>query len=237
MSLWKWLPGEKAVWPDVPKGFVREPFTAFIPLCSIVLGIAMFVGMVIYPIWMKKMYKRSISLWERSVMTFFVTSVIIHFGLEQYYALHSAEIPKLDNHNIIARAWRYYAVSDTRWFGEQEGIPQSEYSCMKGLEYLAAYLCGPTIALSIILHFMNSPWAYIVQSVAVTAQAYGLIITWIPAYYEGLVSVPEADPVLYWGLFLGLQSPWFFIPLAIIIHSGIVVNRYFKAGAKKLHSK
>jgi len=39
--------------------------------------------------------------------------------------------------------------------------------------------------------------------------------------------------VLYWGLFWGIQSPWLFIPIALIIHAGINVSSAFKKESKQ----
>ncbi|KAJ3338916.1 hypothetical protein HDU93_008894 [Gonapodya sp. JEL0774] len=79
----------------------------------------------------------------------------------------------------------------------------------------------------IILAYFNSPWRWAVQSAAVTAQAYGLFITWLPAVYENLQSVPKNDPVLFWGYFIGWQFPWALIPVLAVVQAGWETTKMF----------
>jgi hypothetical protein len=137
-----------------------------------------------------------------------------------------------DNMDWQARAWRHYGVSDTRWHGFRPGQDPAITGCIFGLEWLAAYLCGPTVVLAIIFYIMESPWRWVMQPVTVTAQAYGLFITWIPAFWENLRSVPKEDPVLFYGYFWGWQMPWAIIPVMAIIQSGIEVSKIFKKAAQ-----
>eukprot|EP01106_Pelomyxa_sp_JSP_P017345 TRINITY_DN6_c0_g1_i1.p2 TRINITY_DN6_c0_g1~~TRINITY_DN6_c0_g1_i1.p2 ORF type:complete len:123 (-),score=26.16 TRINITY_DN6_c0_g1_i1:80-448(-) len=88
------------------------------------------------------------------------------------------------------------------------------------------------VVLTIILYIFQSPWRWPVQCVAVTAQAYGLFITWIPAYFENLRSVSK-DPVLFYGYFWGWQLPWAILPVIAVLQAGYEVNKAFKAAAKK----
>ncbi|KXS18073.1 hypothetical protein M427DRAFT_143905 [Gonapodya prolifera JEL478] len=239
------------LYPGPPEGFVLEPLSAFFPLITymsiITVGLTAFLA-------------RNKPLHDKVMIGYFIISVFIHFNLERYYTHWNHTILDPTNNDLMARVWRHYGISDTRWWGQQPGIPKSQYSCMYGLEWLAAYECGPLVLLTIILAFYDSPWRWAVQSAAVTAQAYGLFITWLPAFYEDLSSVPacfvfglinnhplprvlrlqprnlhlhipfskppnprrvsENDPILYWGYFIGMQSPWAFFPVLAVIQSG-----------------
>lgn len=48
-------------------------------------------------------------------MFYFVLSAFIHTKLERYYAEYNDTILDPKNDHILARAWRHYGRSDTRW--------------------------------------------------------------------------------------------------------------------------
>ncbi|KAI8804366.1 Emopamil-binding protein [Cladochytrium replicatum] len=198
------------LYPAAPEGFVWEPLANFIPLVVIMNALTLALTLII---------GRGHSLFDKFMLFYFVISVFIHLNLERYYTHWNHTILDPNNMDWMARVWRHYGVSDTRWWGQQPGMPRSQISCMYGLEWLAAYECGPLVILTIILYYFKSPWRWAVQSAAVTAQAYGLFITWLPAFYENLSSVPD-DPLMFWGYFIGIQSPWMFIPIAAVIQAG-----------------
>ncbi|KAJ4458655.1 hypothetical protein PAPYR_5629 [Paratrimastix pyriformis] len=225
-------PDEKAINPPLPVGFAREPGQNFYPLVIFVVGISCFVGMIVFPVWMRLVHGKPTTWTRMIIMTYMVCSMFIHFGLERYWQNNSKRISDPNNNELLARAWRWYGVSDTRWLGVHGDVTLPQVSDIFGLEFLAAYLCGPTITLTVLFYFLDSAWAWVIQPVAVTAQAYGLVITWLPAIYEGYASVPQKDAFLYWGLFWGIQSPWLFIPIAMIIHAGVNVSSVFRQAKK-----
>jgi hypothetical protein len=51
---------------------------------------------------------------------------------------------------------------------------------MYGIEVMATFGCGPFCLLTIILYILNLPAIWVTMPVAVTIEAYGLMITWIP---------------------------------------------------------
>lgn len=63
--------------------------------------------------------------------------------------------------------------------------------------------------ITIIGYILDKPWRYVTQAICVTAQAYGLIITWVPAYFSALIHVPTNSAALYYGYFWLIQSPWY----------------------------
>jgi len=98
------------LYPPIPEGFDRGLFSDFYFVIALVLGTSIFAGFVVYPWIVKKRGGAQPSLFRRSVMVYFCTSIWIHFGLEQYYALHNREIMLPGNDYIIARLWRYYGL-------------------------------------------------------------------------------------------------------------------------------
>lgn len=216
----------KALYPPINSAFARGDFGPLIPVVIGALTIALLITLAVAFIARYLSYKkRSYSLLEYGFIFYFSISALIHTNLERYYAHHTEEIyDHTQHHHLMARMWRYYGVSDTRWLGQQDGVPRSQYSCMYGLEVMAAWGCGPGVILTLILYAIGSRSRWIVQVIAVVIQAYGLLITWIPPVYEHNQSIPECHPFLYWGLYLGIQSPWLFVPILVCIHSIIKVN-------------
>jgi hypothetical protein len=202
-------------YPKPPADYVWEPITVFAPLVCAVLAVTGVLTAVL---------GRKLKGLDKIMLGFMILSGIIHFGLERYWVVHNAEILDQKNTHILARLWRHFGASDTRWWGPQPGVDPAVTGCIYGIEWLAAYLCGPTIVLAIVLAAVQSPLRWVVTPVSVTAQAYGLFITWIPAYWENLRSVPKDDPVLWYGYFWGWQLPWFVLPFVAIIQAGIAVS-------------
>ncbi|KAA6350353.1 MAG: hypothetical protein EZS28_051895, partial [Streblomastix strix] len=133
----------KGLYPQVPKDLDREPFVNLIPICVFALSLALLVTVVI-----SVKAKKKHGLFDKGLLFYFALSVLIHFNLERYYAHHLDDILKPGNRHPMARIWRYYGTSDTRWLGRQFDVPASQYSCMYGLEIMAAWGCGPTILAS-----------------------------------------------------------------------------------------
>lgn len=203
------------VFPPLPNNFVDEDpmFLAKISTYAILIALTLAIGISIF----SRKHKRTIL--DYILLFYFSLSCPIHLIFERYWVHNNARIPDYNNTDAMARMWRANGISDTRWFGPQEGVPRSQYSCMYGLEFLAAYLCGPTSVITLILYFLNSPVRYVVQVVFVVAQAYGLLITWLPQYYEGHTAVPVSDPKLFYGLYIATQSPWVIFPLITVLQS------------------
>lgn len=218
----------KGCFPKVPEDFVWEDFGVFIPMIACIVGSGLIFVLI---------FGRRHSFFDKVILLYLYLSLWIHFGLERYYVHYNDTILDKGNNNLIARIWRHYGVSDTRWHGQQPDVDRAVYGCMYGLEFLAAYLCGPTVALTVLCYITKSSWRWVIQPVAVTAQAYGLFITWLPAYWEGLRSVPVHDNFLYYGYYIGWQFPWALIPVLMVLQAGYNVHCAFSAAAKKTQTK
>jgi hypothetical protein len=203
------------LYPPLPSNFVDEDpmFLAKIVSFALLIAAGLTIGISV----LSRKHKRTTL--DYILLFYFSLSCPIHLVFERYWVHNNARIPDFNNTDAMARIWRTNSISDTRWLGPQEGIPRSQYSCMYGLEFIAAYLCGPMSVLTLILYFFNNPIRYVVQTVFVVAQAYGLLITWLPQYFEGHTAVPVSDKFLFYGLYIATQSPWLIFPIITVIQS------------------
>jgi len=126
--------------------------------------------------------------------------------------------------SVSAAIWREFGKCDTRWWSQDEVI--------FSLEFMAGYFCGPMALLTIIAYIFDKPYRHILQAITVTAEAYGLLITWIPAYFSGLIHVPVNNPVMYYGYFWAMQAPWLFIPLILCVHSCYYISDLYSKSVK-----
>lgn len=219
----------KTCFPRPPADYDWESITVFTPLVAVVLAITLAIVFTA---------GRRLKLMDKIIFGFLVLSTIIHFGLERYWVTSNELILDKTNMNWSARLWRHFGASDTRWWGPQKGVDPAVTGCIFGIEWLAAWLCGPTAVLAAVLVVIQSPWRFVITPVTVTAEAYGLMMTWISAFWENLRSVPANDPVLFYGYFWGWQLPWVVFPLMAIIQSGLEISKAFhKAKALEISEK
>lgn len=54
---------------------------------------------------------------------------------------------------------------------------------------MASFFCGPMALLTIITMALDSPTQYVLQAITATAQAYGLLITWIGEIFVNMKHV------------------------------------------------
>jgi len=163
------------------------------------------------------------------IIAFFylVLSCIIHFTIELYWARNNDKI--FTDTGMIAKLWQEFGKCDTRWWSQDEVI--------FSLEFMAGYFCGPMAFITIVAFIFDKPYRHILQAVTCTAEAYGLIITWIPAYFSGLIHVPVNNPVMYYGYFWAMQCPWLIIPIILVIDSCIYISKLERESKKNESSK
>jgi cholestenol delta-isomerase len=73
------------------------------------------------------------------------------------------------------------------------------------------------MALALYLIPKQSPWRHPIQLVVSLGQFYGLVLYYgipmIDEYVQGpIAAVSRPEWIYYWGEFIGLNAPWFFIP-------------------------
>jgi hypothetical protein len=115
----------KDLYPPIPASVVIEPFTAFLFTIFVTIALTSVITAAIIYITEYYLKKQNHTLSEKMLLFYLVLSTLIHFNLERYWTFHNKDILKEGNDNIFARLWRHFGISDTRWFGPQEGIPLS----------------------------------------------------------------------------------------------------------------
>jgi hypothetical protein len=164
-------------------------------------------------------FGRKRSWFEKVILFYLVLSAIIHSLLELMWALFNRRLdeplhPFWERQRLM---WIEYGKCDSRWLKSDD--------CIYGLEAMAGFYCAPMAWITIYAFIKNKPWRHVVQPALVVGQAYGLLMTWIPEVFEGMIHVPVNHFVLHYGYFWAMQSPWFIFPVIMVFQSIYEVSR------------
>eukprot|EP01117_Protostelium_nocturnum_P002299 TRINITY_DN12958_c0_g1_i1.p1 TRINITY_DN12958_c0_g1~~TRINITY_DN12958_c0_g1_i1.p1 ORF type:complete len:224 (-),score=76.73 TRINITY_DN12958_c0_g1_i1:63-734(-) len=130
---------------------------------------------------------------------------------------------------LVGNATDLYAAADFRY-----GRPLEAGTA--AMETITALFDGPACFLVAYAAVRGLSWRHPLQIVVSVCQLYGLV--WFslqPHFLGGIHKVASSDPFLFWVVFVGLNSPWGIVPLALVVSSFRYICRSINS-LKSTHS-
>ena len=152
----------------------------------------------------------SVSKRERSIVTWLILTALIHFVVEGYVVLDGGFYRSKSKINFLAEVWKEYAKADSRY-----ATRDAFTICM---EFVTAFFVGPLCAFAAQQYCVRGQWRHLAALVASVCQLYGDALYFSTCFYEKGIHT-RSEPLYFWFYFIGLNSLWVVVPLAVCWHA------------------
>lgn len=131
----------------------------------------------------------------------------IHLFLEGYYVYNFRSMPS--RQDLFGQFWKVYSLSDSRY--------QSENGFVLCMETITATCWGPLCFALPVLILSKHHLRYPLQAIVSLGQLYGDVLYYGTSLFDHYIldlSYSRPEPLIFWGLFVFLNTFWIVIPLS-----------------------
>ncbi|RUS24132.1 Emopamil binding protein-domain-containing protein [Jimgerdemannia flammicorona] len=153
-------------------------------------------------------YVRASATSERFILMWFVMCGCLHTTFEAYFAWNYKTLA--GDRTVFGQLWKEYARGDSRYLiGD---------TLVLALERITIFIIGPLSFLTAHAIFSNLPTRHLLQFTTSLSHFFSCTLYLLVDVIEGSRhSRPES--LYYWVYFVGFNSPWIVIPIALIVQS------------------
>lgn len=181
------------------------------------------VAILLSATWIWSGRKKALTLGERAMMCWFVTSGLIHLILEGT-VVATPKFYQDKSGNIIHEIWKEYAKADSRYATRDDFIITMEGCC--------SFFGGPLCLACVYAIWARKPWRYTAMLTVSLVQFYGVVLYFLTCWHGGWMRHTRPEFLYFWFYFVIINSVWAVVPIMIMWHSVAVLNAAVAGGKK-----